>query len=168
LGRYIKYYIHDTQVCVVDPENSVFYDCYHTGDTTLELRGGSGVEGIGRPEVGPSFIPTVIDRMIKVPNAASYAAIHLLEEVIGKKCGGSTGTNLYGAFKIIAEMVARGQVGSIVTLICDSGELYLDTYYNDTWLQEHGCDVRPHLDQLRNFYERAVWEDVGQPMLTHA
>jgi cysteine synthase A len=168
LGRYIKYYTHDTQVCVVDPENSVFYDCYHTGDTTLELRGGSGVEGIGRPEVGPSFIPTVIDRMIKVPNAASYAAIHLLEEVIGKKCGGSTGTNLYGAFKIIAEMVARGQVGSIVTLICDSGELYLDTYYNDTWLQEHGCDVRPHLDQLRNFYERAVWEDVGQPMLTHA
>ncbi len=28
-------------------------------------------------------------------------------------------------------MKARGETGSIVTLLCDSGERYLDTYFND-------------------------------------
>ena len=33
-GRYIRYQGHDTQLTVVDPENSVFYDCFHHGDRT--------------------------------------------------------------------------------------------------------------------------------------
>ncbi|MBO8125338.1 pyridoxal-phosphate dependent enzyme, partial [Klebsiella pneumoniae] len=28
LGRFIRYQGHDTKLVVVDPENSVFYDCY--------------------------------------------------------------------------------------------------------------------------------------------
>ncbi len=57
MGRYIRYQGHDTQLMVVDPENSVFYDCFHHGDRTLIGSCGSQIEGIGRPRVEPSFIP---------------------------------------------------------------------------------------------------------------
>ena len=35
LGRYIRYRQHQTRLCVADPENSVFYDYYHSGDTGI-------------------------------------------------------------------------------------------------------------------------------------
>jgi cysteine synthase A len=157
IGRFVHYQSFDTHLCVVDPENSVFYDFYQTGHRDLTLAAGSNIEGIGRPRVEPSFIPTVVDRMIKVPDVASYAAIHFLDEVLGRKCGGSTGTNLYGAFQIMADMAQNGQSGSVVTLICDSGERYLQTYYNYDWLQNHGYHLEPYLAQLQSFYETGQW-----------
>ena len=54
----------------------------------------------------------------------------------GRRAGPSTGTNLCGAFELIAEMSRAGQQGSVVTLICDSGERYLQTYYNDVWMAQ--------------------------------
>lgn len=84
--------------------------------------------------------------MIRVPNAASYAALHFLSEVLGRKCGGSTGTNLFGVYELASGMVARGEQGAIVTLICDSGRRYLDSYFNPDWLEARiditrGCCV---------------------------
>ena len=39
-----------------------------------------------------------------------------------------------------AEMVDAGQSGSIVTLLCDGGERYSCTYYQNDWLAERGID----------------------------
>src|SRR5690606_32267827 len=75
IGRYIRYKGFDSRVCVADPENSVFFDAYVTGDRSLELEASSMIEGIGRPQVERSFIPSVIDRMMKVPDIASLAAL---------------------------------------------------------------------------------------------
>lgn len=158
IGRYLRYLRYNTQVCVVDPANSVFYDYYHSGERSLTVAGGSGVEGIGRPQVEPSFLPSVVDRMLRVPNAASYAAIHFLADVLGKRCGGSTGTNFYGTLQLIAEMQQRGEQGSIVTLICDAGELYLDTYYNPAWLTDNGYDLAPYRRQIEHFYHTGEWQ----------
>lgn len=157
IGRYTRYNQCDTKVCVVDPENSVFYDYYYSGDETLTSNTPSAVEGIGRPRVEPSFIPEIIEKMMKVPDAASYAAIHFLENLIGRKCGGSTGTNLYGTFQLIAQMAERSESGSIVTLICDSGARYLDTYYNADWLAERGYDLVPYQKQIEHFYNTGQW-----------
>ena len=151
-GRFIRYQCQATKLCVADPENSVFYDSYNSGDRSLTLQQGSNVEGIGRPRVEPSFISSVIDRMIKVPDAASYATIHFLQQVLDRRCGGSTGTNVYAAFEIIAELNAAGESGSVVSMLCDGGERYLDSYYNDEWLKQKGFDLDPYLAQLDNFY----------------
>jgi cysteine synthase len=100
IGRYMRYSQRApaaTRLCVVDPENSVFFDSYRTGDRGLRIDTSSRIEGIGRPRVESSFIASVIDRMIRAPDSASIATIHWLETVIGRKCGGSTGTNLYAA-----------------------------------------------------------------------
>ena len=49
-------------------------------------------------------------------------------------------------------MKANGEQGSIVTLMCDSGERYLDTYYNESWVREHIGDIQPELDNLNALF----------------
>ncbi len=63
IGRYVRYQRHDTRVCVVDPENSAFFPGWTTGDASA-TGAGSRIEGIGRPRVEPSFVASVVDRMI--------------------------------------------------------------------------------------------------------
>ncbi|ANE76449.1 PLP-dependent cysteine synthase family protein [Dickeya solani] len=152
LGRYIRYKGLDTQLVVVDPENSVFYDCYRQQDRTLTGKCGSRIEGIGRPRAEPSFIPGVIDDMMKVPDAASIATLYWLERILGRKVGPSTGTNVWGMLQLAGQMVAEGRRGAIVTLLCDSGERYLDTYYNQDWVRSQIGDITPYLQQLTEGY----------------
>ena len=121
IGRYIRYKRHDTQLCVADPEHSVFHEYFRTRDPELTLQRGSNIEGIGRPRVEPSFVPGVIDRMITVPDAAAFATIRFLEGILNRKCGGSTGTNLYAAFQIASELSAQGQRCSVVSMILRLG-----------------------------------------------
>jgi len=142
LGRYIRYRRFETELVIVDPENSVFYESYITGDKTLTSDCGSCIEGIGRPRVEPSFTPGVIDKMIQVPDGASMAALRWLEKLIGRKAGGSTGTNLWGALQLAKEMHEHEDQGSIVTVLCDTGERYLHTYHNDAWVEENLGDIR--------------------------
>ena len=95
--------------------------------------------------------------MVKVPDAASLGAMHVLAKRLGRRPGGSTGTNFYGVCRIAAEMLEQGVTGSIVTLICDSGERYADTYYNSEWLAQHDIDIRPYADQVSRFLDTGEW-----------
>jgi cysteine synthase A len=112
--------------------------------------------------VEPSFIGEVIDRMIKVPDAASLATIRAIEPVLGRRVGGSTGTNLWGAFQIVAELRAAGRGGSVVTLLCDGGERYGNTYYDDAWLAAKNLDLTPHLATATTFLDTGEWQP-GEP-----
>ena len=156
LGRYVRYRRLPTRLAVVDPDGSSFFPGWRDGDPGAVGRP-SRIEGIGRARVEPSFVPTVVDRMIRVPDAASLAAMRHLERVTGRRAGGSTGTNLWGAFSLIAEMLAAGRTGSVVTLLCDGGERYAHTYYSDDWLAEHGLDLRPHAATLERFTATGEW-----------
>jgi len=149
LGRYIRYKGFKTMLLAVDPENSVFYDVWQTGDRNIEIKQGSRIEGIGRPRAEESFQPTVIDRMMKVPDAASVAAMRWLEQQTGRRAGASTGTNLWGMLTLAAEMHQRGEQGSLVTLICDGGERYLDSYYDDEWVADNIGDISASQLQLK-------------------
>lgn len=151
IGRYIRYQQLCTKLCVVDPDNSVFYDYFQQRDAAITCEQGSKIEGIGRPRVEPSFIPGVVDSMLKIPDAASVATIHWLEQIIGRKTGASTGANLYGALMLAAEMKRDNRQGSIVTLICDPGERYLDTYYNPEWIAANIGDISQYQNKLKQF-----------------
>ncbi len=158
IGRFIRYQQYDTKLCVVDPQNSVFYDFYQSRNSEITLNCGSKIEGIGRPRVEPSFIPNVVDEMIQIPDAASIATIQWLERILGRKVGASTGTNLYGVLQLATEMKRRGETGSIVTLLCDSGERYLDTYYNCDWVSENIGALTPYLTKLEIFSQTGELE----------
>ncbi len=151
IGRYIRYdptYTDKTKLCVVDPENSVFYPYYQTGNQTITSALPSRIEGIGRGRVEPSFVPSVIDRMIQIPDAASIATVWWLEKQLGRKFGASTGTNMYGALHMCHERWLLGQKTTLVTLLCDPGERYLQTYYNQDWLDTQNINIQPYLSAL--------------------
>ncbi|MEO6973497.1 MAG: PLP-dependent cysteine synthase family protein [Rhodoferax sp.] len=134
IGRYVRYQRRATQLCVADPAGSVFSAYHRTGDTSL-TSAGSRIEGIGRPRVEPSFVRTLVDRMIEVPDADSIAAMRSLSSLLGRKVGPSTGTNFVGMVTLACEMQATRQQGSILSLLCDSGERYLPTYHDAQWVE---------------------------------
>jgi cysteine synthase A len=151
LGRWVRYRPRyaATRIAVADPEFSVFHAFHRDGDPSITSPRGSRIEGIGRPRVEPSFVRALVDEVIPVSDAASLGAIRWLERVLGRRAGGSTGTNLCAALGLARRMHARGERGSVVTLICDGGERYADTYWNDAWLGQEGLDVAPHAARLR-------------------
>ncbi|NJP65431.1 pyridoxal-phosphate dependent enzyme [Streptomyces spiramenti] len=158
IARYVRYMQYDTRVCVPDPENSCFFDGWADEDPAATSDRGSRIEGIGRPRMEPSFLPHAIDRMMRVPDAASVAAVRTLEDRCGNRAGGSTGTGLWAAWKIVAEMLAAGERGSVVSLLCDPGDRYLEKYYSDSWLAEQGLDITPHRRAIDAFLATGSWQ----------
>lgn len=155
LGRYVRYRQHATRVLCADAERSVFFNSYCSGDRSLRLECGSRIEGIGRPRVEASFLPQVIDAMVKVPDALSLAAMHYLAQRLGRHVGGSSGTNLIGALAAAQHMKAAGESGSIVAILCDSGERYATTYYDQDWLSGQGYQLDGLIAAVAACAERA-------------
>ncbi|MGO2584274.1 MAG: PLP-dependent cysteine synthase family protein, partial [Brachybacterium tyrofermentans] len=147
-GRLLRYRSLPTGLCVADVENSAFFEGWVQQDPTVTTDHSSRIEGIGRPQVEPSFVPGVVDRMIRVPDAASIAAARHLSEHLGRRVGASTGTNLMAAAQLIAQMRERGESGSVLTLLCDSGDRYGDTYFDDDWVAAQGWDLGPWRAEL--------------------
>jgi len=142
IGRYIRYQRYATQVCVPDPTGSVFGAYHRHGDASATGEG-SRIEGIGRPRVEASFIRTLVDRMLEVPNTDSVAAMRVLSELLGRKVGPSTGTNCIGMLTLAREMQFAGEQGSILSLLCDAGERYLPTYHHAPWVDDAFGDCAP-------------------------
>ncbi|MBW0018439.1 MAG: PLP-dependent cysteine synthase family protein [Mycobacterium sp.] len=157
IGRYIRYRRHATRLCVVDPENSAFFPAYAEHRYDVVIPASSRIEGIGRPRVEPSFLPGVVDRMVSVPDAASVAAARHVSAVLGRRVGPSTGTNVCGAFGLLAEMAAAGRSGSVVTLLADSGDRYADTYFSDGWVAAQGLDLTCQTEVLAEFERSCRW-----------
>jgi cysteine synthase A len=55
-------------------------------------------------------------------------------------------------------MAERGEQGSIVTLLCDSGERYRSTHLDDTWLAARGIDIRPAEETMERFFATGVFQ----------
>ncbi len=157
IGRYIRYRRHATRLCVVDPENSAFFPAYAEERYDIVMPVSSRIEGIGRPRVEPSFLPSLVDRMVAVPDSASVAAARHVSAVLGRRVGPSTGTNLWGAFGLLAEMIADGRSGSVVTLLADSGDRYRDTYFSDEWVSAQGLDPTGPAEALVGFERDCTW-----------
>jgi cysteine synthase A len=153
IGRYLRYRQYPTRLCVADVEHSAFFDCFRAQDRTQVCEKSSLIEGVGRPRCEPSFMPGVVDRMMKIPDAATIAAMNVLSRRLRRPVGGSTGTNFLALCRLAAEMRKAGEMGSLVTLICDSGERYRQTYYEPQWLAARGLDPAHYEAELSAFLE---------------
>ena len=96
----------------------------------------------------------VVDEMLRVPDAASVATALWLETQLGRKVGASTGTNMWGVLQLATRMREEGRTGSIVTLLCDSGERYLESYYNPQWVADNIGDIAPWQAEIAGLVER--------------
>ena len=157
IGRYVHYCRHDTRVCGVDAEHSVFFDHYVSGNARLTLERGSRIEGIGRPRVEASFLPGVLDAMVKVPDVWSLGAMHSLSARLGRRVGASTGTNLAAALACAQSLKARGAAGSIVTLLCDDGQRYRHSYFDDAWLRDNDLECESQSNAIDALMDSGDW-----------
>lgn len=131
-ARYLKSQNPDIQVVVADPVGSVY-------------SGGTGrpylVEGVGEDFWPSNYDPAVIDRVIAISDADSFAAARRAARVEGLLVGGSAGTALAATTILASELDADAMV---VVLLPDSGRNYLTRLYDDAWMIAHGFPIEPH------------------------
>ncbi len=141
VGRFLKEQNPAIQIVVADPPESV----YAGGDGRPYL-----VEGIGEDFWPETYHAEIVDRVVAVTDADSFAMARRVTAAEGLLVGGSGGTAVTGALRVAGELDAAGRAAEslVVTLIPDSGRLYLSRVFDDDWLESHGlrpdhevCDV---------------------------
>jgi cysteine synthase A len=54
-------------------------------------------------------------------------------------------------------MIERQEQGSLVSMICDSGDRYTSTYYNPEWLKRMEIDIEPYRHTLETFLDTGTF-----------
>ena len=126
VGRHLKARNPSVQVIGADPEGSVY-------------SGGSGrpylVEGIGEDFWPTTYDASVVDRVIAISDAESFATARRVSREEGLLIGGSSGTAVAAALQVARDLPPEAVV---VVHIPDSGRGYLSKLYNDGWMADHG------------------------------
>ena len=157
IGRYLRYRRLRTRLCVAEPCGGGFVQGWRSRDRAAKACQPTIVEGIGRPRVEPGFIFEVVDKVLEVPDPASVAAAWLLEELLGRRYGGSSGTQFVGCLRLATAMRARGERGSIVSLLCDRGERYTETLFDVAWLARRKIDKTAWTAAMRMMLQDGRW-----------
>ena len=125
-GRYLKEKNPDICVVVGDPENSLY-------------SGGSGrpylVEGVGEDFWPDTYDPDIVDVVIPISDAESFAMAHRVTQQEGLLIGGSGGTAIAAACELAKDLTEEDLV---VVVIPDSGRGYLSTVFNSQWMYTMG------------------------------
>lgn len=130
-GRYLKEQNPKIKVIGADPYGSIFKsykDTGHVPEATPYL-----VEGIGQSLPTGNADMNTIDEIVNVTDRESFDLARQLARTEGIFCGGSTGTNLAGAFKVAKDL---DESAVVVFIVADTGEHYLTKFHSDEWMKE--------------------------------
>ncbi len=129
VSRYLKEQNPDVRIVLADPHGSGLYGYVKTGD--LGAEGSSITEGIGSTRVTMNLAGTPID------DQQCVTMVYRLLREEGLYVGGSSGINVAAAVWVARRM---GPGHTIVTLLCDRGDIYRTRLFNREWLREKGQD----------------------------
>lgn len=141
VGRFFKSKNPDVRIVVADPEGSVY-------------SGGSGrpylVEGVGEDFWPDTYAPDVVDEVIAVSDADSFATARRVTRAEGILIGGSGGTAVHAALEVATRC---GPDDVVVVLIPDSGRLYLSSVFDDDWMANRGFLESPERPTVRDLLD---------------
>ncbi|MFW6167504.1 MAG: cysteine synthase A, partial [Ralstonia sp.] len=137
VARYLKEQNPAVRTVLADPHGSGLYSFVKTG--TIQAEGNSITEGIGSTRVTSNLEGTPIDDAIRIDDQTCVTMVYRLLREEGLFVGGSTGINVGAAVQLAREM---GPGHTIVTLLCDRGNLYFGRLFNAAWLAEKGLVTR--------------------------
>ncbi|MEJ2009600.1 MAG: pyridoxal-phosphate dependent enzyme [Acidobacteriota bacterium] len=132
IGRFLKKQNPDVRIIGVDPVGSILYDFFHHGTTGKAET--YKVEGIGEDILPGALDFSVIDDVIQVTDKDSFLWARKLARMEGIFAGGSAGTALAGAIRILPSLTEKDFV---VTFIPDTGMRYLSKVFNDEWMRDN-------------------------------
>ncbi len=136
IARYFRDHGHDVQIIGVDPEGSILFEAWKKGGDPRGLEAASYlVEGIGEDFIPTTLDLSLVDKVIPVSDAESFAWTRRLVREEGIFCGGSCGSALAGAVKYARNL---GSDHNIVVILPDSGSRYLSKIFDNEWMREHG------------------------------
>ena len=126
IGKYLKERNPEVRIIGADPEGSVY-------------SGGTGrpylVEGIGEDFWPSTYDPSVVDDVVPISDAESFATARRVTREEGLLIGGSGGTAIAAALKTA---VGLPPDAVMVVHIPDSGRGYLSKLFDDGWMADHG------------------------------
>ncbi|WZO35390.1 pyridoxal-phosphate dependent enzyme [Microbacterium sp. LWS13-1.2] len=129
-GRYLHEVSGGTvRVIGADPEGSI----YSGGPLHGYL-----VEGVGEDFWPDSYDPAVPDEIHRVSDAETFEMTRRLAREEGLLVGGSSGMAVVAALRTARELPADDVV---VVLLPDHGRGYLNRFYDDDWMRDHGFEV---------------------------
>ncbi|NIE61901.1 MULTISPECIES: cysteine synthase A [unclassified Burkholderia] len=135
VSRYLKEQKPDVRIVLADPHGSGLYGYVKTGD--LGAEGSSITEGIGSTRVTMNLADTPIDDAVRIDDQQCVTMVYRLLREEGLYVGGSSGINVAAAVWLARRM---GPGHTIVTLLCDRGDIYRARLFNREWLREKGLD----------------------------
>jgi cystathionine beta-synthase len=92
--------------------------------------------GSGSPAgfpIGRNVDFSLIDDGVQVTDVDAFAAARVVTRHTGLMIGGTAGGAVHLALQRLATLPADS---TVVTLVCDAGEKYLDTIFDDGWMRE--------------------------------
>lgn len=141
---------HDARIVSigVEPEGSIIFG--QPGRPYYQ----SGTGTPGGDTVGLVLDHSVIDEGLQVGDAEAFETARYLARHLGLLVGGSTGGAIYKALELIH---TRNIEGMVVCLVADGGEKYLQTVFNEAWLESRG------LIDSRVWQTLSAWLPVEHP-----
>lgn len=144
-GRVLRMTIPALQIIGVEPEGSILFG----GDGAPYYQQGTGTPA--GAEIGDIVDYDLIDQGLKVHDSAAFETARYLARQHGILVGGSAGGVIYRA---LHHAHTSDPDTTIVVLVCDGGEKYLDTVFNDTWMQAQGLNNAKIVSELHTLIPR--------------
>ncbi|MBN9743477.1 cysteine synthase [Amycolatopsis sp. A1MSW2902] len=138
-GRALRERIPDLKIIGVEPVGSIAFG----GDGAFYHQSGTGTPEIS--EICEVLDYDLLDEGIKVSDSEAFETCRYLAKNFGILIGGSAGGVVY---KALERAQAVGPETTVVVLVCDGGERYLDTVFNDEWMAANGLFDAQVVDRL--------------------
>ena len=125
-AKRLKEYDSTIQIVGVEPYGSVVFG----GPNLPYFQSGTG--NPGNVEIGKNVEYSLIDKGLTVTDKEAFNTARFLSREKGILVGGAAGGVIYKAIQLIRNQIGDG---NLVTIVADGGEKYLDTVFNDKWMQ---------------------------------